>query len=233
MSSQLVSNHKFYDMTQELDKWLEEVAEQCHEFAIEIDLDFYCFQSPLPTTNPETVIIGINPGGYGKYSGTLEKHSINKRSKNLLSQSINIYSVIHPCEDNKVMVGKLSRVFYNDFLQNTLEDATIFNMYYFNTRNVESLNLQLSNKIRQYCIEKSKELLEILKPQHIIFLCTANSQLVNMGVTHIKGIGNYVKTGVLNGRKIIALPNPGFFKAYSYENGAKMGEHLQAYLMEK
>lgn len=97
MLSQLVSNQKFYDMTQELDKWLEEVTEQCHEFAIEIDLDFYCFQSPLPTTNPETVIIGINPGGYVRYSETLEKHSINKRPKNLLSQSINIYSVLLRC----------------------------------------------------------------------------------------------------------------------------------------
>lgn len=230
MSSQLVSNHKFYDMTQGLDKWLEEVAEQCHKFALEIDLDFYCFQSPLPTTNPETVIIGINPGGYGKYSDTLKKHSIDKRSKNLLSQSVNIYSVIHPCEDNKVMVGKLSRVFYNDFLQSTLEDATIFNMYYFNTKNVQSLNLQLSKEIKQYCIEKSKELLEILKPQHIIFLCTTNAELAKMGVTHIKGTGNYVKTGVLNGQKIIALPNPGFYKAYSKKNGAKMGELLQTYL---
>lgn len=131
------------------------------------------------------------------------------------------------------MVSKLSRVFYNDFLKITLENATIFNMYYFNTKNVQSLNLQLSKEIKQYCIEKSKELLEILKPRRIVFLCTTNAELAKMGVAHIKGTGNYVKTGVLNGQKIIALPNPGFYKAYSKENGAKMGERLQAYLMEK
>ncbi len=219
-------------MIQKLDKWLEEVAEQCHQYAQEIDLDFYCFQSALPATNPDTVVIGINPGGSKKYSETLKEKNITKRSKSLLSQGSNIYSVLHPCDDNKVMAVKLSRVFNNDFLQNSLETATIFNMFYFNTQNTNLLNSSLKWDIKKYCFEKSKELIEILNPKHIIFLCTTTWQLVNMGVKEIRGIGNYVKTGVLNGRKVIALPNPGYYKAYSYENGAKMGEHLQAYLLD-
>lgn len=225
-------------MLQELDKWLEEVAEQCHQFAQEIDLDFYCFQSALPTTNPDTIIVGINPGGNKKYSKALEELSdyfgekITKRTKSLLSMGFNHYSVLHPCSSNKKMVIKLSRVFNNDFLQNTLEHSTIFNIYYFNTKDVSLLYSNLNKDVKQYCIKKSQELIDILNPKHIIFLCSEDKELVSMGVQEIRGIGNYVKTGMLNGRKIIALPNPGYYKAYSYKNGVKMGEHLHTYLSE-
>ena len=44
------------------DNWLEEVSNQCHEFALMCNLDFYVFQTPCNIYNPELLIIGINPG---------------------------------------------------------------------------------------------------------------------------------------------------------------------------
>ncbi|MDR1582700.1 MAG: hypothetical protein LBS55_05490, partial [Prevotellaceae bacterium] len=53
-------------------KWLSEVSDTCHEFALKIDLDFYVFQTPCDVYNPKLLLIGINPGGYKSYKQALE-----------------------------------------------------------------------------------------------------------------------------------------------------------------
>ena len=39
-----------------------------------------------------------------------------------------------------------------------------------------------------------------------------------------------MKTGVLDGVEVIIMPNPGYYRAYSYANGAEMATKLKAYL---
>ncbi len=45
---------------QQIQQWKEDVAKQCHQFAQEINLDFYPFQS-LIKHKPKLMIIGANP----------------------------------------------------------------------------------------------------------------------------------------------------------------------------
>ena len=104
------------------------------------------------------------------------------------------------------------------------------NIYYFNTQNVAKLEASLSREIKSYCQNKTRELIGIVKPQRIIFLCSSNNELSALGVRQIKSIGSYMKTGVLDGVEVIIMPNPGYYRAYSYANGAEMATKLKAYL---
>ena len=129
------------------------------------------------------------------------------------------------------MVGKLSRVFTSDYLKDALEDATIMNLYYFNTKDVQMLNSSLNNEVKRFCQVKTQEAMEILNPRKIIFLCSKISELSSVGVTNVHGIGNCMKAGLWREKEIIALPNPGYYRAYSYSNGFEMGKKIEEYLL--
>ena len=55
---------------QNLNNWLQEVANGCHQIATNstynMDMDFYVFQSSV-SFQPELMIIGSNPGGEVSY----------------------------------------------------------------------------------------------------------------------------------------------------------------------
>jgi hypothetical protein len=53
-----MKNEQKFD--EEINLLLNEVSDTCHEFAHEIDRDFYVFQTPI-IYNPDLLIIGINP----------------------------------------------------------------------------------------------------------------------------------------------------------------------------
>ena len=53
------------EFLQKREIWLKEVADQCHEYALEIDKDFYVFQSSSKLFRPDILLIGINPGDSG------------------------------------------------------------------------------------------------------------------------------------------------------------------------
>lgn len=104
------------------------------------------------------------------------------------------------------------------------------NIYYFNTQNVQKMNSVLNQEIRIFCQQKLRELIHIVKPKHILFLCTEVKELAAVGVTGIKNSGYYTKIGMFEGIKTLALPNPGFYRAYSYTNGEAMGKIITEYL---
>lgn len=206
-------------------RWAQEVIDYCDPIAKRINKDFYCFQGAFPTKERvKLMVIGINPGGDGPYRAG--------RTPQSLAQDVNIYDVRegHQHPDNTNMVGKLSRAFTTPELQKALAESIPMNIYYFNTQNVAKLEASLSREIKSYCQNKTRELIGIIKPQRIIFLCSRNNELSALGVQQIKGIGSYMKTGVLDGVEVIIMPNPGYYRAYSYANGAEMATKLKAYL---
>lgn len=211
-------------MEKTIEEWCQDVVDFCNPIAKKLNLDYYCFQSAMPTSEPDLLVIAINPGGRGAFK--------KDRTKDELSQGYNIYDVRegHICPDNMPMVTKLSRVFTTPQLQDALAAATVMNIYYFNTKNVQEMNAGLSSEVRGFCQEKLRELIDIIKPKHILFLCTDYDELVSLGVEGLKGAGYYTKTGIFKGVEFLAIPNPGFFKAYSYANGKSMGEIIAKYL---
>lgn len=215
-----------------LDRWLEDTATQCDKYARKNNTDYYVFQSPIPTMEVETLIIGINPGGYKEYTTALKEKGIQKRTKHDLSQEINLYSVRNYHPDNKVMAKKLSRVFISEDQMDILDTAIAINVYYFNTAKDSDLCGTIGIETMRFCESKTRELIEILNPQKIIFLTTAQWLLKNIGVTQIKSEGHFVKSGILKDRKILALPNPGYYKAYSYANGTEMSKILTEYMRD-
>lgn len=103
------------------------------------------------------------------------------------------------------------------------------NLYYFNTQDTATLG-NLSNAIKEFCINKTVEFIDITNPKLILFFTTSDYELSKCGVRNIKSIGHYMKEGILNGRKVLAIPNPGYYKAYSYANGEQMGNTIEEYI---
>ena len=226
------------EFEKKLQTWLQEVATTCDKYAKEIDLDFYPFQSPLPKGKVDLLIVGINPGGGTTYQAMMEKKSedygkvIKSRTSDMLGYDENTYAVKPQWETgigNNVMRTKLKRVFITDTLQKILLNSTVMNMYYFNTQNTTKLG-NLSKVIKEFCINKTTEFFKIVNPTLILFFTTSDYELSNCGVKDIKSIGNYMKEGNLNGQKILAMPNPGYYRAYSYANGELMGKTIQEYI---
>src|SRR5690606_7611955 len=60
------------EFLQKREIWLKEVADQCHEYALDIDKDFYVFQTRSDLFRPEILFIGINPGGKKTYQHALK-----------------------------------------------------------------------------------------------------------------------------------------------------------------
>jgi hypothetical protein len=50
-------------MEKELERWCHDVVDFCNPKAEQLNLDYYCFQSAMPTFEPELLVIGINLGG--------------------------------------------------------------------------------------------------------------------------------------------------------------------------
>ena len=224
-----------FKMNDKLDKWLTEVADQCDVYAKETDLDFYVFQSDYPTQPVDLLILGINPGGSGSYTAAINNkrkerndNSISKRDKTMLAQGVNIYAV--DGVGNDVMRGKLKRVFTSDYLTEQLSNSIAANIYYFNTRDVQALG-QLSQDVKSYCELKTKELIKILNPKRLICFCTDyNGGIRQLGITDIEVLPYCLKKGQLDGKDVLLMPNPGYYKAYSYENAQNMGCVIEHYL---
>lgn len=225
-------------ISKELFEWGEDVVSQCGNYSKQIDLDYYCFQTPMPESQVDFLIIGINPGGQKSYNEAMDilrkelGKEVSLKPVKRLAQDCNLYSVKNPHPDNNRMVSKLSRVFHTSTLVEALEHSTAMNIYYFNTTNTNGLNNHLCEEIKSYCRKKTLEAINIMNPKHILFLCTNNHELSLMGVKNIKGIGNYMKEGELGGKRILAMPNPGFYRAFSYKNGEQMGTIIAEYLSQ-
>ncbi len=209
------------------EKWLKEVSEQCHIFAKETDIDYYVFQTPSNIYRPKLLIIGINPGGGKSYSEMLKCNRWDERPYTSLEQGVNIL-VEKPYWEKEcggkgtdIIRERLGRVFNKGTgLEGILAQSVFMNMFYFNTDKEADIDKILPGNIREiknYCKEKTLEWIELSNPQNVLFL---TSKLGISGATEIKSLGNFVKEGILNGRKVYSIPHYSYYRAYSCREGS-------------
>lgn len=230
----------------ERNKWLKEVAEKCHQLALnpemKCDFDFYVFQSSCNYYNPNLLIIGINPGGDKRYTSLLEELKLkgeDKRSAfslgyNLsgLEENINTLVTKPSWEIEKQEKGgdkmraSFSRVFINGTpMRKMLEEAVAMNRYYFNTNGTSELE-KIRDPARAFCINKTLDFIDILNPANILFY-GGEPDLKRRYNIEFNSIGNNVKKGILKGRLIYIIPHyASHGNAWSKDNGEKMGETL-------
>ena len=210
------------------EKWLREVSDTCHEFALKINLDFYVFQTQV-YYNPDLLIIGINPGSSKTYKEILADKKYDKRPYNDLGYNENTLIQKPQWEAKGQGADKLrsafKRVFNKDNDLDILEHTIMMNMFYFNTT-VEKDIHSISKEIKTYCIDKTLEFIEILNPKNILFLTSSEFNLKNCSVKEISTIENKIKKGKLGTKVIYAIPHYGSYGAYSYNHSSKMGKSL-------
>jgi hypothetical protein len=215
------------------EKWLNEVSDECHEFASRIDLDFYVFQTPCDRYNPKLLLIGINPGGNKSYKKTLEEKGYSKKPASDLAYKENI--LVEKTEwktgmGSDVMRDRLKRVFNGDNNLDILKDTVMMNMFYFNTSRTKDIGIK--TEIRKYCIDKTLEFIDILNPQNILFITNDEGILGTCSVKNIVQKENFIKQGDFGKHKVYAIPHyMGKLCAYSYVNSAKMGKSLSGILV--
>ncbi|MDP4290543.1 MAG: hypothetical protein Q8908_05635 [Bacteroidota bacterium] len=222
--------------------WLEEVCNQCHEYALKFDKDFLVFQTPCNNYNPELLIIGINPGGDTTYSEILNRKGYSKKSPSDLAYDVNTLTTKPYWESDKdgkklskgadVMRNRLGRIFNTENgLKETLEKTVMMNMYYLNTPTEKDLT-EISNEAKQYCVKKTIEFIEILNPKNILFLTSKKWNLNACNVTDVKKFENFVKAGQLNNRKVYAIPHyASRLGAYSTTNANLIAKTLKNILV--
>ncbi|MDR1340258.1 MAG: hypothetical protein LBK58_09440 [Prevotellaceae bacterium] len=195
------------------EKWLNEVSDECHEFASKIDLDFYVFQTPCDRYSPKLLIIGINSGGSKSYKEALKGKGYDKRPASDLAYKENTL-VEKPdwereagLKGSDVMRDNLQKVFNGDNNLDILKETVMMNMLYFNTDDINKVKVE----IRKYCIDKTLEFIDILNPQNILFFTGDKDKLKSYGVKNIVEKEYFIKQGILAGRTVYAIPSYGYY----------------------
>jgi hypothetical protein len=220
------------DFLEKREKWLNEVSDECHEFASKIDLDFYVFQTPCDRYRPKLLIIGINPGGGKSYKKALEDKGYDKRPASDLYYTDNTIAEKPDWEreaglkGSDVLRSRFKKVFNADNNLDILKDTVMMNMFYFNTKQAKDID-GVKAEIRKYCIDKTLEFIDIINPQNILFLTSSYKNLGSCSVKNIVQKENFIKQGILGDRTVYAIPHyASRLGAYSHEKGAKMGKAL-------
>lgn len=154
------------------DKWLEEVANGCHNIAMrDKDYpDFYVFQS-LIFENPDLLIVAANPAGDKTYKQALCDKSKEKgidftrRSKDDLVNGENQY-LANP---NWKIANPILAMFGEEIIKNSV----VMNSVYFNTPNISGFSKFKNDKAEMisFCVSKTKEFIyEICKPKSVLFI---------------------------------------------------------------
>jgi len=109
-------------------------------------------------------------------------------------------------------------------LKQTLENAVMMNMFYFNTVKADDLD-NISIEARKKCLERTMEFIEILNPRNILFLTSDKKLLSEVKVqkTHIE---NNVSKGFLGSRTVYIIPHYTYYGAYSSNKAELMGKTL-------
>lgn len=222
------------EFLQKREKWLIEVADQCHKYATEIDLDFYVFQNSSKIFNPDLLLIGINPGSSTTYTKALENIRINKnedkRSSNNLDYEKNLFVESGgDWDDMENVRTRIKAIFHTEKLYKYVKNSVMMNMIYFNTTGSNDLK-SLGREIEEYCITKTAEFVDFVQPKNIVFFTSDSTLLKKMGVKDIKQVGDFTKTGFLDGRQIIAIPHFSARGFSSTDVKNKIGDELVKFL---
>ena len=158
---------------QNLNNWLQEVANGCHQIAVNsaynMDMDFYVFQSNV-SFQPELMIIGSNPGGNKEYSTMNREQGRERRTANNLGISDHNQFLVN---DGWGSMRSLCELFSGPILRPVFEKAVITNIVYFNTGNFQELRKRMNQGGRealQFCVKKNMELIRLVSPKHLLLM---------------------------------------------------------------
>lgn len=151
------------------EKWLQEVADGCHEIAIKNENypDFYVFQSQI-FENPDLLIIGANPAGNETYKDMLQRKQIERRTKDDLINSSDGKNNEYISNPDWAISKPILEMFSGKRTREVLENAVIMNTVYFNTNQIAGL---VKKEMVDFCSKMTKEFIyEICKPKRILFI---------------------------------------------------------------
>lgn len=155
------------DFESKLNEWLEEVLQKGNEYGQQTTLDFYPFQCSRKSLkyNVDLLIIGANPGGDGKFfkrttTDDLFNSGANGENAFIAEANNPIWKINKP----------VLEMFSSANLRKILEDAIIMNVMYFNSQNVGALGKYDIAGATKFCIEKTKEFIEIIQPKAVLLL---------------------------------------------------------------
>jgi len=160
-----MENSKF---EQEVEHWIYNVYKKCNELGQALNKDYYPFQCSKKSLQQgvELLIIGANPGGNKPFP-------IDKTINRLFScgeDGSNAYIAYKDDPEWKIN-RPILEIFSTPNLRKVLENAVIMNAVYFNTYEVKDLSLFPNKKDAiSFCIEMTKEFINILKPKVILIL---------------------------------------------------------------
>jgi len=152
----------------ELELWIHKVYQKCNELGQILNKDYYPFQCSKESLQKgvELLIIGANPGGSNPFSA-------NKEIDKLFNCGVdgsNAYIAYENDPQWKINQPVLE-IFSTPNLRKVLENAVIMNAVYFNTAEVKDLSLLENRKTAlSFCIQMTKEFIDILKPKAILML---------------------------------------------------------------
>lgn len=230
------------DFENKREKWLKEVAEQCHLYATDtkynLDKDFYVFQTSSNVYQPEILLIGINPGGNCSYEVALEKKSIESNKKidrrtweMLDSDPINLYQKPNWEKDkgSDYMRNRLKLIFHNEELMAKLKNTVMINMLFMNTTDSNAA-YAIQNEVQEFCRKKVYEFIEISKPKMILFFTLDKKKLSSHGVKNVVQLNEdtTVFKADLNGRTVYLIPHYNAREPYRYnkEVAKKIGDKV-------
>lgn len=170
------------------EKLLKEIAETCDKIACTHKEfpDFYVFQSRSDIYSPDLLIIGANPGSSTTYSEIKKIKGIDKRSWLDLDYDSNQY--IENENNPEWRINKpILKMFQSKNARKALENSVIMNVVYFNTRSVSDLKKYKTEikKITDFCVEKTKEFIDVLKPKNILFIGFDAPKWLSINYHHI------------------------------------------------
>lgn len=168
------------------EKWLEEVADGCHNMAMKDDNypDFYVFQS-LIFEKPDLLILGANPAGDKTYRQALCDKSnengvnLSRRTKDDLINGENQY-LANPKWPIAIPVLAM-------FDEKILKKSVVMNSVYFNTPDIFGFSKFKNDKQEMigFCISKTKEFIyEICKPKTVLFIGMNSPKWMGINFNH-------------------------------------------------
>jgi len=158
-----MKNSKF---EQEIEHWIDKVYKKCNELGQILNKDYYPFQCSKESLQKgvELLVIGANPGGNTPFPANKSMD----RLFNCGEDGSNAYIAYKDDPQWKINRPVLE-IFDTPNLIKVLESAVIMNAVYFNTSEVKDLSL-LQKEAISFCIQMTKEFINILKPKAILIL---------------------------------------------------------------
>lgn len=157
------------DYQQSIERWKKDVAVTCDRLAknkdLDLDLDFYVFQSSVRFA-PPLLMIGANPGGLNSYSEVNIANDRERRTACDLGYESNQF-----LDNPEWRSSSLCILFSGEKLLPMFENAVITNLAYFNTNKFDILKRRTgAREALHFCKKSNNELINILQPKNIILM---------------------------------------------------------------